>query len=302
MDFQISHITEYDYEHPAAEAYLEARLHVPSHPWQEVHEQKILIDPVTPTSGFVDYFGNRVEFFSLPFRHISLRLENQLRVTTAPRTFPSVVLDIPVQECRQIFSSVLTEVFDYLQPTRSVPLGRESTQWAKRYLRGDKSIGESLHELNKAIFEHFLYKSGTTTNSTPLATIWKHQRGVCQDFAHVMLSILRTAGLPARYVCGYIETDPPRDAAGKPKRRLIGAVATHAWVEVLLPGMTWYPLDPTNNQISGERHVTIAYGRDFSDATPVRGTFKGTGRQRMRVKVFMKREKKSALKPAGISV
>jgi transglutaminase-like putative cysteine protease len=120
--------------------------------------------------------------------------------------------------------------------------------------------------------------------STPLAEVWKTRCGVCQDFAHIMLSVLRTSGLPARYVCGYIETDPPEGAA-----RLVGAVATHAWVEVLVPGMEWVALDPTNNQWCGERHVAVSFGRDFADAAPLRGTFKGSGGQEMSVKVVMKR-------------
>ena len=99
-----------------------------------------------------------------------------------------------------------------------------------------------------------------------------------------MLSVLRTSGLPARYVCGYIETDPPKEG-----RRLTGAVATHAWVEVLVPGMDWVALDPTNDQWCGERHVAVSFGRDFSDATPLRGTFKGCSGQDMSVKVLMKR-------------
>src|SRR5207249_976775 len=113
-----------------------------------------------------------------------------------------------------------------------------AVQWARKFLRGDAPVGEAVQRLNEAIHTEFKYKSGTTENSTPVATIWKQRTGVCQDFAHVGLSILRTAGLPARYVCGYIETNPPRRANGTPAR-MIGAVATHAWIEVLVPGMVW---------------------------------------------------------------
>jgi transglutaminase-like putative cysteine protease len=102
-----------------------------------------------------------------------------------------------------------------------------------------------------------------------------------------MLSVLRTAGLPARYVCGYIETDGPAAVPGG--KKLVGSVATHAWVEVLLPGLQWAALDPTNNKWCGERHITVSLGRDFADATPVRGTFKGSGSQSMEVRVSMAR-------------
>ena len=109
-----------------------------------------------------------------------------------------------------------------------------------------------------------------------------------------MLSVLRLAGLPSRYVCGYIEAVAPPSAAannaiGRAGRTLVGAIATHAWVEVLVPGMEWVALDPTNRQWCGERHITVSRGRDFRDATPLRGTFKGTGKQNMKVKVFVKR-------------
>ncbi|MBV9128080.1 MAG: transglutaminase family protein [Verrucomicrobia bacterium] len=144
-----------------------------------------------------------------------------------------------------------------------------------------------------------------TSNSTPLHEIWKNKKGVCQDFAHIMLSVLRTAGLPARYVCGYIEAVAPPSASADNElpgrgssRTLVGAIATHAWVEVMVPGMTWVALDPTNDQWCGERHVTVARGRDFRDTTPVRGTFKGSGKQNMKVKVFMRRKEARSLRAA----
>jgi transglutaminase-like putative cysteine protease len=143
---------------------------------------------------------------------------------------------------------------------------------------------DALGALNGAIHRGFRYVPGSTENWTPLARIWKARSGVCQDFAHLMISVLRTSGLPARYVCGYIETDPPKGG-----RRLVGSVATHAWVEVLVPGMEWVALDPTNDQWCGERHVAVSFGRDFADATPLRGMFKGSGGQQMTVKVVMKR-------------
>jgi transglutaminase-like putative cysteine protease len=182
----------------------------------------------------------------------------------------------------------MTDIFDYLQTTPVVQNSRESVQWAKKYFPSSAPLGESLQRLNEAIHSEFKYLSGSTENSTPLTTIWKSKTGVCQDFAHIGLSILRAAGLPSRYVCGYIETDPVIGADGKPKR-LTGAVATHAWIEVLVPGMVWVALDPTNRQWTNERYVSVSFGRDYSDATPIRGTFKGTANRGMKVRVIMKR-------------
>lgn len=289
MVFKITHTTSYQYSHPAAEAYGEIRLTPVDRPGQKVISHRVEMDPHTSTSGYLDHFGNIVDFFSLPYRHRSLTIKNHALVETSPVLLPEKSMDLTVQETRQIFTSAMTDVFDYLQPTEVVEIGGESLQWAKKYIPGNGLLRDVLPRLNEAIHAGFEYTKGATDNSTPLSLIWKSKKGVCQDFAHVALSILRTAGLPARYVCGYIETDPPQAPKDPHARRLIGSVATHAWVEVMVPGMIWVPLDPTNCQWCNERYVAVSYGRDFRDATPLRGTFKGSGGQKMEVQVLMKR-------------
>jgi transglutaminase-like putative cysteine protease len=284
MEFEITHTTHYRYGHPAAEAYGEARLTPLTLPTQEVLSHKLEIDPTVRTSPYRDHFGNHVDFFSLPFRHEHLVVTNKAVVRTRAIELPKQSLEQTVQEARQILGSALTDVFEFLQPTATVSIGREAVQWARRYLRGHVPLGTALTQLNEAINEKFAYKPGATENSTPLNEVWKNKAGVCQDFAHIGLSILRTAGLPARYVCGYIEAYTPDQAS-----RLTGAMATHAWIEVLVPGMCWVAIDPTNRQWVNERYVAVAYGRDFRDATPLRGTFKGSGGQTMKVRVYMKR-------------
>jgi transglutaminase-like putative cysteine protease len=288
MEFEVTHTTHYRYSQPAAEAYGEARLTPPNLPSQTVLDHRLILEPEVKTSSYKDHFGNTVDFFSLPFRHRRLVITNQLLVRTHPLPRPSDALDLSIQEARQILNSKLTDIFDYLQPTPVLEIGRDAVTWARKYLRGDRPIGEGLQELNEAINREFQYEKGSTENSTPLATVWKMRKGVCQDLTHIGLSVLRTGGLPARYVCGYIETDPPRAGDGG-GRRLTGAVATHAWIEVLVPGMQWVGIDPTNRQWTDERYVTVSFGRDFRDATPLRGTFKGSGGQQMRVRVVMKR-------------
>jgi transglutaminase-like putative cysteine protease len=287
MEFKISHITTYHYGNPAAEAYGEARLTPPDLPTQRVLKHRVTIEPATPTSNYTDHFGNRVDFFSLPFRHQKLVVSSQLLVATTPPKLPEESLQVTVGEARQIFSSALPDVFEYLQPTGIVRTGSTALQWARRYLREESTLDEALTALNEAIHDSFDYITGVTENSTELAVIWKHRKGVCQDFVHVALSVLRTAGLPARYVCGYIEAIAPREEPGK--RRLVGAYATHAWVEALVPGMMWVALDPTNRQWCNERYVAVSYGRDASDAAPLRGTFKGSGGQKLTAKVLMTR-------------
>ena len=284
MRFDITHVTDYRYEQPASEAYAEARLTPPERPTQRTLSHTIEFSPEAPLTGYTDYFGNPAVFYSMIKRHPRLTVTNRLSVETSPPVLPDDALDLTVGEARQIFSSVATDVFDHLRGTAAAPNGSEATKWGRKLLRSDLPLRDALAGLNKEVHGDFKYTKGSTDVSTPLAAVWKTRKGVCQDFAHIMLSVLRTSGLPARYVCGYIETDAPEGA-----RRLVGSVATHAWVEVLVPGMEWVALDPTNNQWCGERHVAVSFGRDFADAAPLRGTFKGTGGQTMSVKVTMKR-------------
>lgn len=288
MRFEITHTTDYRYHGSAIEAYLEARLTPPDTASQRILAHRIEIVPDLTTTHYTDTFGNPVAFFSHTLRHERLAIHNRLVVETHAPHLPSEALDVPVAEARQLFSSVLLDYFDYLQPTWSVPVGGVATGWARQHLAAGVSLRDGLDALNTAIYEAFDYRPGTTDNSTPLPLVWKARRGVCQDFAHIMLSVLRTAGLPARYVCGYIETEPARSQSG---RRLVGSVATHAWVEVLIPGLQWVALDPTNNRWCAEQHVAVSFGRDNRDAAPVRGTFKGGGGQVMKIKVNMRRIK-----------
>ena len=287
MLFEITHRTDYRYGQPAREAYIEARLTPPGLPSQEILSHAIDFQPPTGVSTYHDYFGNEVTFYSMTLRHERLTIVNKLTVRTKETSPPSGALDVTIAEARQLFASRFTDVFDYLQPTAAVPIGTPSIDWARKFFTGGAPLGEALERLNRAIHEKFHYDPGSTNNSTPLETVWKQRAGVCQDFTHVMLGVLRTAGIPSRYVCGYIESDPIQPA--ERRTRLIGSLATHAWVEALAPGMNWLAIDPTNNQWCGSRHVTMSYGRDSVDATPVRGTFKGSGDQRMKVRVLMKR-------------
>jgi transglutaminase-like putative cysteine protease len=291
MLFRVTHTTDYRYGEPVAEAYLELRLTPLSREGQAVQEHRLTIEPTSSTSGYRDYFGNEVAFLSLPFRHSRLTIRSEALVKTQSEALPEESLNLTIQEARQILTGSLPFVFDYLQPTDMVKIGREAVQWAKRYLSGQTILRKGLENLNRAIYENFQYRKGATKFSTDVSFIWRDRIGVCQDFAHIMLSVLRTAGLPSRYVCGYIETAPPRGENGE-KKRLVGSVATHAWAEVLLPGQHWVALDPTNNRWCGEQHIAVSFGRDASEAAPIRGTFKGSGDQVMKVLVKVVRLKK----------
>jgi transglutaminase-like putative cysteine protease len=285
MIFEILHRTEYRYSLPASEAYLETRLTPPALPGQEIIDHVLEFQPASDVSDYTDHFGNKTSFYSMTLRHEKLVIASRLKVRTRRVPLDEEALAVPVADFRQLLKSVLPDVYEYLQPTVAVPVGGMARDWVVEWLRGERSLGEALSGLNEAIFKTFRYEPGTTTNDIPLEKVWKQKRGVCQDFAHIMLSVLRTGGIPCRYVCGYIETHPPKEGG----EALIGSVATHAWVEALLPGQQWVALDPTNHCYCGEQHITVAYGRDFSEAAPVKGTFKTSGAQTMKVKVLMKR-------------
>ena len=287
MLFNIVHTTGYVYADTAMEAYLEVRLTPPARAEQDVLRHRIEFQPAAEASDYIDYFGNRTTFYSMTLRHRQLKVTNRLTVRTLPRVLPESGLALTIAEARQILKSG-TGVFDYLQPTEAIPVDAESSAWARDILRENRPLREGLDELNKTIYREFKYRTGSTEIETPLSLIWKKREGVCQDFAHVMISVLRAARIPCRYVCGYIESEPSV-SADPSRKRLVGSLATHAWVEVLVPGMAWVALDPTNNQWCGEQHVTVAVGRDFLDAAPVRGTFKGSASQKLKVHVSMQR-------------
>lgn len=290
MLFEITHDTVYRYHGQASEAYIEARLTPPGLPTQRILEHRILFNPEGPVSSYTDFYGNVVSFYSMTLRHEKLSIRNLLRVRTAPCEGWNDAMRVPIAECRQIFTSALADIFDYVQSTSVVLTGGEAAKWVRQYLQPERPLGEALDALTTAIYEWLEYKPGSTDISTPLSQIWESRKGVCQDYAHIMLSILRTAGLPCRYVCGYIESEPPPPPdAPESSRRLVGSAATHAWVEALIPGMHWVGFDPTNNRRAGEQHVAVSYGRDFRDAAPVKGTFKGTGTKSLSVNVKMRR-------------
>jgi transglutaminase-like putative cysteine protease len=152
--------------------------------------------------------------------------------------------------------------------------------YAKESFPKEKPVLAGARDLNTRIFRDFKFDSKATTVATPLEEVWEKRRGVCQDFAHLGIACLRSLGLPARYVSGYLRTHPP---AGQP--RLVGADASHAWFAIFCPGHGWVDFDPTNNVQPADEHITVAYGRDFGDVSPVAGILTGGGKHDVKVSV-----------------
>jgi len=285
MRFRVSHSTEYHYPVPASESFAELRVWPQDNASQRIVSRRLEVSPKARVDHYVDYFGNNVEFFSIPHRHSSLTVTSEAEVETFPAQPSEAALDIPLGEACQIYNSRRYQLFEFLEPSHHVPLNQHRGI-RKRLLQSADSLGESLRNLNTWIYRNFEYKPGETTISTPIEDVVRERRGVCQDFAHLMLAILRSHGVPARYVSGYIEAYDPE----KTDVKLVGAAASHAWVEVYLPGGTWWGLDPTNNQAAGERHIEVATGRDYSDVAPMRGTYKGAVDQKLNVIVSLERK------------
>jgi len=285
MRFRVTHRTEYAYRAPASESFAEVRVWPRDTRTQKVLQRKLTIEPRVPVDDYIDYFGNHVEFFSVPFRHQRLAVEASAEVETFPMPEVGEALAVDAAEARQLFHGQMHKLYDFLQPSDTVPLGELLLPLKRRFFAPGAALGESLHELNCWINKEFAYRPGATEISTPLQKVIQQRSGVCQDFAHLMLSIIRTSGLPARYVSGYIEPYDPETT----DPALVGAAASHAWVEVFLPGGEWYGLDPTNNQPAGLRHVVTAVGRDYHDVAPMRGTYKGALDQRLQVIVSLER-------------
>ncbi len=288
MRFSVSHTTHYRYAQPASESVAELRLCPVSGPGQEVESRSLQVDPHAPVGTFVDYWGNRAEYFAIPFRHSTLRIVSSSVVETHLQEPVDYCAEVSVAEARQIVNRSSVEAVEYRRPSRLVPIGKVLQPLGGCFVRGNASVVETVCAVNEWIHENFEYVPGATDVRTPLDQVIAIRKGVCQDFAHVLLSLFRTGGIPARYVSGYIEAVDPT----QPGAELIGAAASHAWVEVLLPGGRWWGVDPTNNQVVGERHIKVAVGRDYDDVAPFRGTFKGVTQQELDVAVEIDRLEK----------
>jgi len=286
MNYRISHRTEYHYAEPVDSGYNEARLLPRAVPRQVATAAALAIDP--PPSDYrerLDYFGNRVASFSIDQPHQSLTVTATSEVTVEPR---SGRLDLFEGESWETSRSILMQssdaeslmARDFVLDSPLVVAQAGLADYADgSFVRG-RSLLESVHDLMERIHREFRYDPEFTTLSTPLTQVLEHRRGVCQDFAHLAIGCIRSRGLAARYVSGYIETVPPPG-----RQRLVGADASHAWFSVFVPGAGWVDFDPTNNQVPETQHITIAWGRDYSDVTPLKGIIFGGGSMTMKVAV-----------------
>ena len=284
--YRVVHETRYRYQSTVTLS--QQYLHLTPRPfaWQQTESHLIWLDPVVSESkDGLDYFGNHIRHVALTVPHDSLLVHAESTVLLRARPgLAAITATLPWESVRDMMgkekSAATLEACRYLYASPHVHWFPELEAYARKsYTPGRHQLDAAL-ELTERIFDDFEFDSKATEISTPLEQVLRGRRGVCQDFAQLMIGCLRSIGLPARYISGYILTHPP---AGKP--RLVGADASHAWVSVYCPALGWVDFDPTNRCLVQHEHITLGWGRDFSDVTPMRGIVLGGGRQELDVQV-----------------
>jgi transglutaminase-like putative cysteine protease len=274
-EFKIQHITKYSYDNFVRDSANKIILFPIADIYQDVlkHDLTITGNPLVDT--YIDYYGNEVGSFTYTEPHNLLVINSQVSVNTHPRPLPTDDV-AAVTQWDELFSQRhIVPYIDFLKQEYFEGLS-ELTPIVNSERNANDTPYRAALTFMEYVFRNFEYIKGVTTVETTLDEIWKIKAGVCQDFAHILMVMLRLVGIPARYVSGYI--CPNRDG-------MRGTGATHAWAEAYLPSYGWLGLDPTNNCIANEMHVRLAVGRNFSDCSPVKGVYKGSARHILDVSV-----------------
>jgi len=285
MIYNISHRTSYDYSDPVSFSQHFLRLHPRDTPHQYCSSYELEVRP-TPSNidHRIDYFGNRVAFFTIEGPHQKLEITSRSKVTAldtaTPEAFETPSWNIVRDLTRGAQIGPALEASEFIFDSPLVKASERMSEYAVGSFPKGRPILEAVRELTARIHSDFKFDPKATAVSTPLEEAFQNRRGVCQDFAHIQIGCLRSLGLPARYVSGYLETDPPPG-----RERLAGADASHAWISFYCHGLGWIDMDPTNNLIPGVRHISVARGRDYNDVSPVRGVILGAGTHKLHVAV-----------------
>ena len=283
--YKIQHITRYTYKSPVIDCTNQIMLYPVIDDRLEVkkHEIKVTNDPEIEV--FADYFGNIVGTFSVIRPHTELLIESIAEVITKPVMVPMDEQSAEEQWKHLDDIKYSIEYFDFLKEAAYPSAENTKATLSPVISRDDKPLKTAL-VLSEYVYDNFTYQTGVTNVETPIEEIWNLKAGVCQDFAHMLLVLLRIFKIPARYVSGYI---CPKESGVR------GEGATHAWVEAYIPFYGWLGLDPTNNTIVTDGHVKIAVGRGYADCTPVKGTYKGSGEHTLQVTVHIENGKPRAM-------
>lgn len=290
MEFQLSHITTYNYESGVTFCHNIATIKPKTMLGQSLLEYKLEISP-TPTEIIerLDFFGNTITRFSIQKQHTELKvsalskvlrdyslqpnIENSVSGKTITLEQALQVLKINTPENIEIKQYILESIFIN-------NISSDIKAYAEQSFKPNRPVFEAAYELMQRIYTEFDFDSKFSTIATPIHEVLKARKGVCQDFAQIAIACVRSVGLPARYVSGYIETLAPPG-----KIKLVGTDASHAWFSLYIPTFGWIDFDPTNNQIPKNQHITVAWGRDYYDVPPLKGVIYSTGKNKMKVAV-----------------
>ncbi len=292
MLLEVRHVTQYHYDAPVRESVMEVWMQPQKNPRQRLISFTLDPDPMAQLFSYADSFGNAVYHFDVPQPHQELTIIASSAVETTQADPLPEALDMGEWD-RLRSDFVCGECFDYLRPH-----GFARTTEALQAFIDERGLDAlrfrdpltAAARLSRTIYESFEYQAGVTDADSPIDLALGAGRGVCQDFAHIMIAICRSWGLPARYVSGYLFTDRKHGDRSDPD-------ATHAWVEVFLPSLRWVGFDPTNNVMAAERHIAVAVGRDYADVPPSRGVYKGGAESGLGVAVSVRKARAALTEP-----
>jgi transglutaminase-like putative cysteine protease len=286
MTYQIVHRTTYQYKHPVSFGNHAVYLAPRSDAHQRCERYELVVTPVPAThSERSDYFGNRVAFFTIQEPHEELAIEARSTVAiggAAPWPEHSPAWDEVARRLPDEIAPASLDAFQFVFESPRIKPRAEFAAYAAASFPPGRPLAEALLDFTARIHADFRFDAKATNVRTPPEEVLRERKGVCQDFAHLQIACLRSLNLAARYVSGYLRTHPP---PGRP--RLVGADASHAWVSVFCPEAGWLDLDPTNNMVPSHSHVTLAWGRDYGDVSPVRGVILGGRDHKLEVAVDM---------------
>ena len=285
--YKLAHTTVFSYDGLVSESYNELRLRPRHDESQSCLSFRITTSPHSKPVPHLDYFNNWVHHFHILPEHNELRVESEATVLVHPQP-PWTTRPLPLAEFDQLRESLQDEYFDWLAPSQYCPdVPATGDLVGESEARSDGTIRGFADAASALIHEQFTYKPGATHVHSSVQDCLGTGAGVCQDFAHLLIAVLRQRGLPARYVSGYL-VPPKAPDARSTMENIIGGQASHAWVQVYIPETGWIGLDPTAGEFVDERHIVIARGRDYGDVPPVRGVYKGHAGQSLSVDVLVR--------------
>jgi transglutaminase-like putative cysteine protease len=290
MKYQIAHTTEYQYHQKVSLCHNIALLIPRDTDLQECKKTVVKIVPQPDVMNeYEDFFGNKVLYFAVQQEHSALKVTvlSQVEKYKPRNSTMGLYNNIPWEEVNKMLADRDDNNFNARQFISATPMtaySKEIHEYALQSFTPSRSVFEAISDLVKRIYQEFEFKPGFTTLATPLKEVMEQRKGVCQDFAHLAIACVRSVGLPARYVSGYIETIAPEGT-----EKLHGIDASHAWFSVFIPQSGWIDFDPTNNIIPSDQHITIGWGRDYADVSPLKGVILSIGRHQLNVTVDVRR-------------